>query len=304
MIGNHYVLGLSSHWRKLEKESCRDIFLENYLEPARGREVRAATYIKCQEYLDAACCRNKVAATELSAKLMTHKRSVSMSEKDLDLYLKSMQGIPSAKRSISIQPEDFDEGMIGNFLRHNACQEPRGKELVRICKEILDKDPKTKIIVFADGSIGAGDAACKYLRAEKGLGCTSLDPMDSNEVKNEKISWYQNADATKEDKARPRILVLHFEHCAGLNLQTECNNLILFSPLYGGTGGTSCDTVGDVSTELQAIGRVYRAGQKRPEVNLYKIVVEGPDGEEALDGQILRRNNDVDNIAMATNASD
>jgi hypothetical protein len=35
LMGGTYVTGLSSHWRKLERESCRDIFLQNYLKEVR-----------------------------------------------------------------------------------------------------------------------------------------------------------------------------------------------------------------------------------------------------------------------------
>jgi hypothetical protein len=305
LMGNAYVLGLSSHWRRLEKESTRDIFLENYLEPARGREVRKAAFDKCQDYLDVACCRNKVGADEMNGtKLVTHHRHVKMTQEEKGLYISSMKGIPASKRSLGIGLEDFEDCSIASFLKQNASLKSRGEELVRICKEILSKDPKTKIIVFTDGSIDAGIAACTVLNNEEGLGCTSLSQGDSNEIKNEKISWYQNGDATEEDQARPRILVLHFEHCAGLNLQTECNNLVLFGPLYTGTGGTNSDAVADASSELQAIGRVYRAGQTKNEVNVYKIIVEGPKGEELLDGQLIRRNTNDETVAMATNAAD
>jgi len=83
---------------------------------------------------------------------------------------------------------------------------------------------------------------------------------DSNEIENAIISWYQNAgDAREEDQAtRSRTLVLHFEQCARLNSQTECNNQELFGPLYTGTGGTDSDTVVDASSELQAIGMCAR----------------------------------------------
>ena len=308
LMGNAYVLGLSSHWRRLEKESSRDIFLENYLEPVRGREVRTAAFRKCQDYLNVACCRNKVADEEMNGSVLeTQIRKISMSTEEKELYLSSMKGIPEGKRSLAIRPEDFEDvspGSFAKFLKQNASLRSRGAELVRICKEVLANDPKTKIIVFTDGSIDAGIAACSFLKAEKDLGCTSLLPTDSNELKNKKISWYQHGDVTDEDKARPRILVLHYEHCAGLNLQTECSNLILFGPLYTGTGGTNSDPVSDASSELQAIGRVYRAGQTKQVVNVYKITVEGPEGEEILDGLVLRRNTDKDTLAMATNAGD
>ena len=73
--------------------------------------------------------------------------------------------------------------------------------------------------------------------------------------------------------------------------------------VYSGDGGIESDPVGDASTELQAIGRVYRAGQRKNQVNVFKIVVNGPNGEETLDKQILRRNTDENHVAMAINAS-
>ena len=305
LMGNTYIVGLSSHWRKLEKESSRDIFLESYLEPKQGREVRKAVFDSSQSYLDVACCRNKGEEEMEDIIKNIEPREINMTEHEKDLYCRSQKGIPSSQQSLSITPEDFEDASIAPFLKQNAELESRGKMLVDICKEILKENKKTKIIVFTDGSCFAGEAACAFLRADKDIGgCTSLSINDSNERKNEKISWYQNADATEEDRNRPRVLVLHFEHCAGLNLQSECNNLILFSPLYTGAGGTSSDVVADVSTEQQAIGRVYRAGQKKKKVNIYKIIVNGPNGEEALDGQILRRNEDKDTIAMAINATD
>lgn len=48
LMGGTYVIGLSSHWRKLERESCRDIFLQNYLDPKQSREVRKTIMAKCQ----------------------------------------------------------------------------------------------------------------------------------------------------------------------------------------------------------------------------------------------------------------
>ncbi|MGK3745240.1 MAG: hypothetical protein ACI8RD_002831 [Bacillariaceae sp.] len=175
--------------------------------------------------------------------------------------------------------------------------------MIEICNGILEKDPKTKIVVFTDGRIGAGEAARDAL-VKSGLGCTCLDREDSVEETNKKIAWYQYGDATEEDKRRPRVLVLHFAHAAGLNLQTECYNMILFTPLYIGAGGTSGDAVADASTELQAIGRVYRPGQPQPFVFVYRIEVKGPANEECFDGQLIRRNTDKETIDMAINSGE
>jgi len=264
-------------------------------------------YEKCQEYLDVAACRNKSGEEMKGIKLLLNVETVNMSVEEGKLYLKSQSGIPSDQRSFAIKPEDFDVTAghdVSKLLRQNANLICRGKALVRICKKILSKNPYTKIIVFADGRIGAGDAARSHLCAEKDLGCTWLDKEDSVEEKNKKISWYQCGDSTEEDRTRARVLLLHFEHAAGLNLQTECNHLILFSPLYVGVGGTSGDAVADTSTELQAIGRVYRPGQRKKEVHLFRIKVRGPDDEECLDDQLIRRNTDEDTVTMAVNAAD
>ncbi len=161
----------------------------------------------------------------------------------------------------------------------------------------------TKIIVFSDGRIGAGDVARDFLMQD-GLGCTWLDKDDSVEQKNKKLAHYQYADITAEDKERPRVLILHFEHAAGLNLQAECHNLILFTPLYVGEGGISGDAVSDASTELQAIGRVFRPGQAKSKVYVYRIEVEGPEGQECLDTHLIRRNTDEETIQQAVNADD
>lgn len=306
LMGNTYIIGLSSHWRKLERESCRDIFLHNYLEPKQSREIRRNIYAKCQEYLSVACCRNKSGEEMKGIELVQHDKEVRMTDKEGDLYLCSQKGIDSEKRSFSIKPEDFDVTSghdISCFLRQNARLATRGKILVKTCRNILEENPTTKIVVFADGRIGAGLAAKEFL-CEEGLGCTWLDAADSVKERNRKIGWYQHGDATQEDKKRPRVLVLNFEHAAGLNLQTECHNLILFTPLYVGEGGTTSDPVSDVSTELQAIGRVYRPGQTKRLVNVYRIHLCGPDGQECLDGQLIRRNKDRETIEMATNSGD
>jgi hypothetical protein len=257
LMGGTYIPGLSSHWRKLERESARDVFLHSYLEPKQSREMRKNVFAKCQEYLDVACCRNKTGEEMDGIELEHLTRVVKMTDEEGTLYLNSQHGISPEKRSFSIKPDDFDPTAghdITKFLSQNAETECRGKELVRIVKEILAEDEHTKIIVFADGRIGAGNAARSYLEAS-GLGCTHLDEKDNVEAKNKKIAWYQRGDATEEDKNRPRVLVLHFEHAAGLNLQTECHNMILFSPLYIGQGGATSDPVSDASTEQQVRAR-------------------------------------------------
>ena len=82
--------------------------------------------------------------------------------------------------------------------------------------------------------------------------------------------------------------------------------MILYTPLYVGIGSTSGDAVSDASTELQAIGRVFRPGQPKSTVNVYRLEILPPDseGDEALDSHLIRRNTDKETIQMAVNADD
>jgi hypothetical protein len=109
-------------------------------------------------------------------------QTIRMSDAEGELYLKSQSGISSPKKSFAIAPEDFDVSAghdITKFLRQNIDLSCRKQKLAEICREILAKDPTTKIIVFADGRIGGGISARDALNREEGLGCTWLDEEDS-----------------------------------------------------------------------------------------------------------------------------
>ena len=140
LMGNTYIIGLSSHWRKLERESGRDIFLQNFLEPAQSREIRKNIYSKCQEYLDVACCRNKSEKEMMGITLMEHREAVHMTEEEMSAYKKSQSGIAPDKQSLAIKPEDFDSSAghdISKFLRQNAKLRSRGDALVKVSGIVL-----------------------------------------------------------------------------------------------------------------------------------------------------------------------
>ncbi|KAL3914573.1 MAG: hypothetical protein SGARI_000053 [Bacillariaceae sp.] len=220
-----------------------------------------------------------------------------MTEKEKADYLNSQHGIDKAERNLQKIPEHFQPQNghdVSVFLKQNANTPSRGAALVKTVREILDKDKTTKIVVFADGRIGAGAMAKQFLD-DSGLGCTTLEEGGGADIR-------RNNEL--EDKRRPRVLVLQFDSAAGLNLQTECYNLILFTPLYVGDGGMTGDPVHDVSTEQQAIGRVYRPGQPRPQVNVFRLEMRGPNNERIMDGHLIDRNNSVTFLEAATNTAD
>ena len=91
LMGNAYVIGLSSHWRRLERESGRDIFLSNFLEPKQSREMRKNIYAKCQDYLDQACCKNKNEEDMEGIELVEDVAAIRMSEEEGQLYKSSQR---------------------------------------------------------------------------------------------------------------------------------------------------------------------------------------------------------------------
>jgi hypothetical protein len=133
LMGNAYIIGLSSHWRNLERESGRDIFLSNFLEPKQSREIRKNIYAKCQDYLDRACCKNKNEEDMEGIEKVHIIETIKMTEGEGVLYKKSQSGMTFP--SFSTKVEDFDVAAghdISKFLRQNASLVSRGKKLVEV----------------------------------------------------------------------------------------------------------------------------------------------------------------------------
>lgn len=133
LMGNAYIIGLSSHWRNLERESGRDIFLSNFLEPKQSREIRKNIYAKCQDYLDRACCKNKNEEDMEGIEKVHIIETIKMTEGEGVLYKKSQSGM--SVPSFSTKVEDFDVAAghdISKFLRQNASLVSRGKKLVEV----------------------------------------------------------------------------------------------------------------------------------------------------------------------------
>ena len=71
----------------------------------------------------------------------------------------------------------------------------------------------------------------------------------------------------------------------------------LFAPLFEGD-----DAVSATAKQQQAIGRVFRPGQ-RGEVQVYRILLRGLNGEATLDREMIARNRDEKTIQAATSAN-
>ena len=213
-----------------------------------------------------------------------------MSAKEGETFIKK------AMRELELEEYGLNVDHLGekseSFLEMTAASPSRQKALVRAVGSILENDPSAKIVVFA--TTAGYESACKALQSSKFDFCKVSNTRDSVERQNKIISWFRHLDVNEEERQRPRILILDFVQAAGHNLQAAIADVIFYDPVY-----TSPDAVADVSTEEQAVGRVYRQGQHR-DVTCTRIVVNGPNGEKCLDDWIVARNTSPSNIQAAT----
>ena len=288
LMGGTYLTGAAHHWRKEERESGRDLFL-NQQEGFHSREYRCAVQGACHAYIREACQRNR--GEKLEVQLVREEVTVNMTEHDAKAFLKETADLPSSK-SFALSVDELGE-KIPSVLAVTASSVARHKALTDTIASVQKEDPSTKIIVFADTSYGGYDGALKALTDSKQPFC-NVNENDSVGKQNEIISWFRHKDVTEEDRQRPRILLLSFSQAAGHNLQEACKHVILYDPVYSGT-----DAVADASVEEQAVGRVMRQGQKY-DVTVSRIVLKDPDGKRCLDDWIVERNLDEKVLAAAT----
>ena len=227
-------------------------------------------------------------------KLERKQKFVNMSEAEGKKFLSAIN--ESNLDSYSITPDQLGD-KASSGLSVTASSTSRHSALFEIIDSILVEERQTKVVIFANAVYGGYKSALSALRSAGRTFC-HVDENHSVSEQNEIISWFRHTDATEEDKARPRILLLSFNQAAGHNLQEACHNVIMFDPMYSGS-----DAVADASVEEQALGRVMRQGQK-DDVTCYRILVKGPNGERCLDDVIVERNLDEEVLRAATSNFD
>jgi SNF2 family DNA or RNA helicase len=292
LMGGTYLTGAAHHWRKEERESGRDLFL-NQQEGTRSREYRCAVQEACHSYVKEACQRNR--GEELQVQLIRKQCHVNMSTTEGEAFLKETSD--ANLQSFAITPDQLGENS-GNVLSLTASSKARHAALLETIDSIHKEEPQTKIIVFANASYGGYESCLSALTESGKKFCHVSDERHSVEQQNEIISWFRHVDVTEQEKKRARILLLSFEQAAGHNLQEACHNVIMYDPYYSGT-----DAVADASVEEQAVGRVMRQGQKY-DVTVTRIVLKGPNGQRCLDDWIVERNLDEDVLRAATSNFD
>ena len=87
-----YLTGSAHHWRREERESGRDIFLNQQEEGSKSREYRCAIQESCHAYVREACQRNRGEALDVN--LDRIQNIVNMSHSDGEKFLSAFRSDP------------------------------------------------------------------------------------------------------------------------------------------------------------------------------------------------------------------
>ena len=170
----------------------------------------------------------------------------------------------------------------------------RALKVANVVSEIYNQDNVGKIVVFAPDDPEAFRNICVALRAAKVGGISCFDDLTSSSERREILRVFQSVDQLETDIHNPRVLVLPFSHAAGHNFQYVSCQVVLCAPLWLGNAVRSC------ANEQQAIGRVFRPGQRKQVCQVHRVLLAGPRGEKTIDHSIHQQNTDVHNIEAAT----
>jgi len=239
LMGNCYVTGQATFWRRLERISKQHNFLMHFLDPIRTRMEREQVQNSCVDWVAMACFRNRSDELQQAGiKCETRFVRKNMSEKSGQAYLKGMVSVKDKNFGIGVDAFDAAQGRnVQPLLNVNAALSERGEALMEIIDSIHAVDPTEKIIIFADEGSRGGDAVVEFFEgAGRSDKFVHIKNDDSGEERGQKLSWFKRKDTTEEEKKRPRCLLLQFDHASGLNLQICCN-VVLMTPRYSGTGG-------------------------------------------------------------------
>ena len=295
--GGAYIMGGARHWRRLEHASAFDLFLYA-LKGGTTAQARKRRWEHAQDYISTAVQRNR--AAEFKGKKSLHWVNVKMTAQT-DKKFRTLENQERLHSRFCASWSGISSvNGLSKFLRLSASAPSRAEALVNTIQSIRSSfgknETQNKIVVFAPVNSGAFDVAVNALKNIPGGLCHFDDNTEAAE-RRRILTEFSQIDQLESDRKRPRVLILPFAHAAGHNFQYVSNHVILFAPLYEGE-----DAVAATAKEQQAIGRVFRPGQRSP-VRVYRIILKGPKGEATLDREMIARNRDEKTIQAATSAN-
>jgi hypothetical protein len=288
-----YVAGQSRHWRRSERHSARDLFIV----ALEANETLSYSRFKrghAQSFVTAAVQRNR--ATEFTGTkeeiLVPAKMAQETYSAFEKLYEKRKRDDPHGSHRMFWASDGKPMCQKMMDLRDGApC---RGFTVARIAREIHRRTPMKKVVVFAPDGI-CFDRCREALQDTPG-GLAAFNDDTPSAERRRILGTFVVVDQLESDKTNPRVLLIPFSHAAGHNFQYVSCETILAAPLYIGD-----DAVPAAANEQQAIGRVFRSGQ-REKVTVHRVILVGPRSEETMDGMLTARNTNKFTIEAATSA--
>ena len=287
-----YVTGAWAHWRMIERASGRDLFLR-YHDAVPSRLYQSETVRSAQAFVSAAARRNVV--EEVIAYEASEERAQLQRGSEYEKLCRKYPSVPMCPDRDAIEELKWLQ-----LAQAAADAEERGTTLAQCVRRIHADEPLAKVLVFAPMS--SFEAAARAVQA-LGLPAEVAKPGEDQERTAELVLEFDEPPtelSVQQNKCR--LLLLAYEDGAGLNLQHGCHHVVLYAPLASPPKDSE-KVIAAVGKEQQSIGRVRRAGQKH-KVRIYRIVLEGPNGEKTIDGLLHERNADEQLIRSATNTAE
>lgn len=176
------------------------------------------------------------------------------------------RNISSLKLELRPEEEAMDAVPTDPEILLTPEQRAHGSKLCAVARtlcRIREEDATAKAIVFVQWA----DLEVKVARALRAHNLEVLClPTPGAAVKN---SGAEVLKMFQEDTSSPNVLILSLEHAAsGANL-TAASHVLFVHPMNAETVQTA------VAWERQAIGRIRRIGQTRPEIVVHRFVTRG-----------------------------
>ena len=161
LCGGTYVCGAAKHWRKMERASGRDIFVE-FLEVGDSQDYRALRRIHAQSYLTAGVQRNRADEWDKdSVEMEVRKIKVRMSNGTAQSYESIVRAATEGGAAVY---NTALKGVLGDDEPWSTIVEctngaPERQECLRsTLNGIHADDPTAKIVVFAESGAALATA--------------------------------------------------------------------------------------------------------------------------------------------------
>ena len=162
LCGGTYVCGAAKHWRKMERASGRDIFVE-FLEVGDSQDYRALRRVHAQSYLTAGVQRNRAVEwdkdlVEMEVRMVEVRMSADTAQVYERIVHDATEAADAAVYNTALKPVLGDEEPWSKIVACTNGAKERQECLRSTLNGIHADDPTAKIVIFAESGAALATA--------------------------------------------------------------------------------------------------------------------------------------------------